>query len=857
MDSQTSANYSLKAPIDGLVVSIQNVPDPVFASETLGSGIAIEPLGDTLCAPADGKVIQCASTRHAITLELATGIEILLHLGLDTVNLTGEGLTLLVKEGDTVTAGTPLIRFDIDTVASKATSLITPIVSVGENPLRLVARTHGRVAMGEPFAELVPAEEKVATGAVSAGAAATTVETTVRLALENGLHARPASKLKAIGDKYHVQILLRYKDKEAPAGRITGLLNLGLMHQDTVTLIVSGAQAAIAAAQARLLLETPEGVKAAAPPTQPVKQQDLARGILHGAVASQGYAVGVLQHFTAALPDIEEPGKGAEAEKEQFLQAMRTLQTRFENAAQASHHGSQADILAAHHALLDDDELIVNTLAQIQTGKSAAFAWKTTLDGRIATLARSANPLIRERTADLRDLQLQLVNLLLGDRAKAPEINPAFAGAIVAADDLTPSQMIALAGVKPAGICLAAGGVTSHVAILCRSAGIPCLMGLGGHIVDSALFDGRTAILDADSGALEFKADEARIASAQKHIEEQYRQLEKARREAHKPAQTKDGTHVLVAANIASGIEAENGAAQGADAVGLFRSEFLFLDRNDAPTAEEQQAQYQAAIDAMQGKPVVIRTLDIGADKQLSWLKISDSPNPALGIRGVRLVTTNPELMETQLTALLQVKAKALKDGKSALQIMLPMVSDPDDFTAVREMMKKLAHKLKLDKDKDFIMPQLGAMIEVPSAALMTETLAKTADFFSIGTNDLTQYTLAMDREEGKLGRRLDVLHPAVLRLIATCCEGAARHKRPVAVCGAAAGDEIAGLTLAALGVDELSTEPQRIASTKERLRKTDLKALRKQVDKALSLDNGAQVRAALGAWLKTRKIWG
>jgi len=856
MDLQSSASYSLKAPVDGLVVSIQNVPDPVFASETLGPGIAIEPLGNTLCAPAAGKIIQCAGTRHAVTLELAKGVELLLHLGLDTVNLNGEGLTLLVREGDTVTAGTPLIRFDIDKVASKAASLVTPIVSIGENPLRFVARAHGRVAMGEPFAELAPAEKNTGAGTVPAGTAAAKVEKTVRLALENGLHARPASRLKAIGDKYDAQILLRHQDREAPASRITALLNLGLMHKDTITLVVSGAQAEAAAAEAKLLLETAEGIEAAAI-QQPEKQQDINKGILHGAVASPGYAVGIFRHFTAALPDIPEPGRGANVEKEQFLHAMRSLQTRLESAAQASHHGSQADILAAHHALLDDDELIVNTLTQIQAGKSAAFAWKATLDGRIATLARSANPLIRERTVDLRDLQLQLVNLLLGDKGQTPEINPALAGAIVAADDLTPSQMIALASVRPAGICLAAGGVTSHVAILCRSAGIPCLMGLGAHSVDSALFDGRTVILDADTGTLEFKADGKRLASAQKHIEEQNKKLEKARKEAHKPVKTKDGTHILVGANIASGIEAENSFAQGADAVGLFRSEFLFLDRNDAPTAEEQQAQYQAAVDAMQGKPVVIRTLDIGADKQLSWLKISDSPNPALGIRGVRLVSTSPELMETQLTALLQVKAKALKGGKSALQIMLPMVSDPEDFTAVRNMMDRLAHKLKLDKDKDFVMPQLGCMIEVPSAALMTETLAKTADFFSIGTNDLTQYTLAMDREESKFGARLDVLHPAVLRLITICCKGAARHKRPVAVCGAAAGDEIAGLTLAALGVDELSMEPQRIAATKQRLCKTDLKALRKQVDKALSLDNGAQVRAALGAWLKTRKIWG
>ncbi|KAA6206656.1 MAG: phosphoenolpyruvate--protein phosphotransferase [Candidatus Tokpelaia sp.] len=855
MSANLSQSWLISAPIDGLCVPVHAIPDPVFSQEMLGSTVAIEPLGDHLCAPAAGTVIQCAPTRHSVTLKLADGVEILLHLGVDTVKLNGEGLSLLVKPGDYVTEGTPLIRFNVDKVAVAATSLITPLIFVGEKPLRLIALATGRVAMGAPFARLVAADA-AHTGSKQpdAGAAKEIVEASVEIALENGLHARPASRLKAVSERYQADVFIRNKAKTVSVSRIAALLDLGLMYKDKVVITAGGAQAAQAIAEIRKILETPEGVTsgpALSAACRPDKNQTFPEtDILQGLVASPGYAIGLLRFFKPALPAFAEYGKEAEIEKQHLQRAIKALQTQLRDKAQAAENTAQADILAAHRALLDDDELLAEALAQIQAGKSAAFAWKTIMDRRIEALARSANPLIRERTADLRDIQLQLISLLPGNTAAEPAETDKFGGAIIAAEDITPSQFMMLAAQKPAALCLAYGGITSHVAILCRSKNIPCLMGLGKAVLDPVLLQGHTVILDGDKGIIQLKPTVEQLATARRRQELTGQNEAKAKAESVRPAVSKDGRLVLVAANIAGALEAENSLINGADAVGLFRSEFLFLGRDSAPSAEEQQQQYQAAVDAMQGRPVIIRTLDIGADKQLSWLKIGGGPNPALGIRGARLILTNPELMSTQLTALLRVKAKPLKNGKSPVQIMVPMVTDIHDFIAVRAMMEELAGKLGIDKREDFLMPQLGAMIEVPSAALMAANLAREADFFSVGTNDLTQYTLAMDREETKLSARLDVLHPAVLRLIAFCCAEAAKQNCPVGICGAAAADTVAGPVLAALGAEELSMESPHIAAAKARLRQIDLAALKAECEKALTLADGAAVRENLGRWL-------
>jgi phosphocarrier protein len=292
--------------------------------------------------------------------------------------------------------------------------------------------------------------------------------------------------------------------------------------------------------------------------------------------------------------------------------------------------------------------------------------------------------------------------------------------------------------------------------------------------------------------------------------------------------------NIEVAANVASSGDAAQALASGADGVGLLRTEFLFVDRHTAPDEEEQRQAYQAVLDAMGDKPVIIRTIDVGGDKQLDYLPLPAEANPVLGLRGIRLAQLRPELLDQQLRALLQTRPL------QRCRILLPMVTEVDELLHIRQRLDALASELGLSER-----PQLGVMIEVPAAALLAEQLAEHADFLSIGTNDLSQYTLAMDRDHAGLAARVDALHPALLRLIAQTCAGAAKHGRWVGVCGALASDPLATPVLIGLGVRELSVSSPQIAEIKARVRQLDTVKCACLSVELLNLGSAAAVRRA------------
>ncbi|MGH8445593.1 MAG: putative PEP-binding protein, partial [Solimonas sp.] len=302
-------------------------------------------------------------------------------------------------------------------------------------------------------------------------------------------------------------------------------------------------------------------------------------------------------------------------------------------------------------------------------------------------------------------------------------------------------------------------------------------------------------------------------------------------------AVTRDGVHIEVAANITDRRGAHAAYAAGADGIGLLRTEILFLDRERAPNADEQRDSYQVILDAMRERPVIIRTLDVGGDKPVSYLPFPSEPNPALGLRGVRIADLHPQIFDQQLRALLALRKP------QQVRIMLPMVTEAGELVQVRERLQALAVEMGVGE-----MPQLGAMIEVPSAAVLSEQIAAHADFLSIGTNDLTQYALAMDRGHAELAPRLDGLHPGVLRLIAQTVAGAGRRGVWVGVCGALASDPDAVAVLIGLGITELSVDAPSVARVKDRVRSLDLAACRKAAHELLALDSAAAVRAAARA---------
>jgi phosphocarrier protein len=382
------------------------------------------------------------------------------------------------------------------------------------------------------------------------------------------------------------------------------------------------------------------------------------------------------------------------------------------------------------------------------------------------------------------------------------------------------------------GICMAEGGATSHVAILARSKGVPCLVALGSALLDVAIDE--DVVLDADNGRLELRPDAARLQDIQTLRTQRFEQRQRQQQHAHLPAQTQDGVVIEVAANVASRADAENAQLNGADGVGLLRTEFLFVDRSTAPTEDEQLSAYQSVLDAMPEKPVIIRTIDVGGDKQLEYLPLPVEANPVLGLRGIRLGQARPELLDQQLRALLRIKPLA------RCRILLPMISEVGELLAVRARIDALALEAGISER-----PELGVMIEVPSAALLAGQLAEHADFLSIGTNDLSQYTLAMDRDHAGLAARVDALHPALLRLIAMTCTAAQEKGRWVGVCGALASDPLATAALIGLGVRELSVSPPQVPEIKARVRELDVRQCEALAQHLTNLTSAEDVRDA------------
>jgi multiphosphoryl transfer protein len=770
-------DLTLSAPLSGPVLTLGNVPDDVFASGAMGDGIAIDPLNDCLHAPCAGVVIHVARTGHALTIRADNGAEVLLHVGIDTVELQGEGFALLVQQGARVSNGQPLVRFDLDRIARQCKSLVSLIILTNGEQFELRPVAVNAVKVGEALLRIVARQAGVVQP-VMADTAEAHASASVRITHRGGLHARPAALVRKAAQGFSSQVQLHFGDKSASCDSLIGLMSLGIGEQDEVQVTCRGqdCDAALQALVAALSLTTAEAVQA--PVIAAARPVNREAGVLQGVCAAPGLVCGPLFRLNSIeLP--EAPRNHARHEQLQHLdsaleQVRGEIRNTLEHARQRQ-AVEEEEIFAAHLALLEDPTLLEAATAAIEHGSAATHAWRDAIQAQCAVLLGLGKPLFAERANDLRDLQQRVLRALLGEawQFELP------AGAIVVAHELTPSDLLQLSAQNAAGICMAEGGATSHVAILARGKDLPCVVALGSEVL--AITQGQRVVLDAANGRLELNPDDARHAQVHqiRDAQKQRRQLQQA--QAHAAASTLDGVGIEVAANVASSSEAQIAYDNGADGVGLLRTEFLFVDRRTAPDEQEQRQAYQAVMDAMGDKSVIIRTIDVGGDKQLDYLPLPAEANPVLGLRGIRMAQVRPELLDQQLRALLQVSPL------QRCRILLPMVSEVDELLHIRQRLDELCAELQLTQR-----PELGVMIEVPAAALMAEQLAEHADFLSIGTNDLSQYTLAMDRDHAGLAARVDALHPALLRLIAQTCSGAAKHGRWVGVCGALASDPLA-----------------------------------------------------------------
>jgi phosphoenolpyruvate-protein phosphotransferase len=804
----------LAAPFSGWVCALEEVPDPVFAGKMMGDGLAIEPLEGVVRAPAAGTVLTVAPTGHAVTLRLDNGAELLIHVGVDTVALGGHGFEARVAPAMRVAEGDLLIAFDLDAVAAGARTLLTPIV-IANHGYQFAPDAFDRaVDAGAPVARVVRTE---APDIVRSAASQERAERTVRVDAVHGIHARPAARIVGALRPFTADVEIHVADKRANARSTVALLGLGVGRGSEVRIVADGADARAAVdAVAELILSGmgEGGVPALAPVHAPVA----------GPVcASPGLAIGDAAQLRGVDRQVPFDGSGVAEERAALDRALAQVTARLGDA-----QGVAAEIAEAHRALLDDPELLQSADAQIVAGRSAAFAWRAATETACEAIRATGDPLLIERVADLRDIERQVVAALLGNESEpAPALRP---GTILLADDLLPSQFLALDAANLAGICTAGGGPTSHVAILAASAGIPMLVAAGEGVL--AIAEGTPLILDADGATLLADPGPAALAEASERLFAARERRARDSAAAHEPCRMADGTRIEVLANLGSAADAAAAVSAGAEGCGLLRTEFLFLDRKAAPDEEEQREAYRRIAATLGDRPLIVRTLDIGGDKPVPYLPSTAEENPALGLRGIRLSMARPDLLRLQLRAILRGVPTA------QCRIMLPMITDLGDLRPARAMVDEIAGGLGLAERV-----QLGVMIETPAAAMLAEQIAREADFLSIGTNDLTQYTLAADRGNAAVSQRIDALHPAVLRLVREVGRGAQAAGRWAGVCGGLASDPLAAPILIGLGITELSATPAVIPALKAAIRRLDMGGCTKLAERACGAASAAEVR--------------
>lgn len=672
------------------------------------------------------------------------------------------------------------------------------------------------------------------------------VEVTVTVPNPMGLHARPAAFFVRTAARFKAQIGVRNTTRgrgpvSAKSAIAVALLDARQGDQIAISGTGPDGEQAVAALRDLVASGFGEGEALAEAPVAAGPAAVAAPGALAGIPASPGIAIGPARVFRPPEPVVEvRTAEDPEAEWRRVRDALTRAREevaaiRQQAAARLGEY--QAAIFDAHLLFLEDPELIELVRRRIFDDRlGAEAAWQAQVRALAARYDASDNPYLRARAADIHDIGVRVLRLLVGAMPmRAPALEQP---AVLVAPDLSPSQVASLEAERTLAICTAGGGPTSHSAVLARRLGIPGVVALGEAIME--VRDGALLVVDGAEGRV--------FIEPEPHVRETYR----ARREAWlasqaatrlarlEPAVTRDGRRVEIAANVGSAADARAAVEYGAEGIGLLRTEFLYLDRQTAPSEDEQADAYRAILRVAGSRPVIVRTFDVGGDKPVRYLDLEPEANPFLGLRGIRLGLQRPELLKAQLRAILRAGAGF------AVKVMFPMVATVDEVRRARVLLDEACRELKAEGRSAVDCPEVGVMIEVPSAALMAAELAPVVDFFSIGTNDLTQYTLAADRANPRTAALADGLHPAVLRLIKQVADAAHRRGRWVGVCGELAADLAAVPILIGLSVDELSMNPPAIPEVKTLIRRLEAHQARTLAETAIMQDSPAAVRGLM-----------
>ncbi|WP_432736966.1 phosphoenolpyruvate--protein phosphotransferase [Maridesulfovibrio sp. FT414] len=805
-------------------------------------------------------------TRGSVVMEAAGGIDdpdnpigtdpMKVMMAIESVAAQSEdGVLVIMDLGSALMSAETALDFLPDEVKEKVLLCSAPIVegtmaaavqaSVGAS-LQEVRREAG-AALNVKIQQLAPITGESVAAPVSVQAdAAEGEEVSMDMLILNrmGLHARPAANLVATAGKFKCSVTVRKGDQSASAKSINQVALLAVKNGDTITVTACGADAHEAIGALKVLHEDNFGERdedimlVSAEESVHVSVVD---GVVCGAPGSVGYAVGAAYVHQASLPDVEQVEVVDTAAEIALLdQAIADALTEIkalQKDTEKTAGKANAAIFEVHGLILSDQDMRDKAVAEIESRKvNAASVWLEVMTSMADGYRNLDDVYMKARAADVMDCGGRVLRILCGEEDRGIVLDRA---AIIVAHDLSPSDVAGLDLDKVLAVVTEVGGVTSHAAILSRSMGIPAVIGVGDVV--HRFKDGSTIALDGFAGKVWIAPDEEVQDEVSAKRAAWLAERDAAKLKGAEPAVTVDGRSIMVMGNIGIPADASRVLEYGAEGVGLFRTEFLFQDREQAPDEGEQFDAYVEAAQAMRGNPVIIRTLDIGGDKPVKYLDTPKEENPFLGERGVRFCMARPELFRTQLRALLRAATQ------ENIWIMFPMISDVEELEGVLKFKDTVRGKLIAEGVEIAEKVKTGIMIEVPSAVAVADKLAVMSDFFSIGTNDLTQYVMAADRGNASVSKLCDNLNPAVLRMVAMTCEAAAKAGIEVGMCGELAGNAKASALLLGLGLDELSMNGPAIPDVKEAIRSVTMGECRVLAGKALAAKSADEVRALLG----------
>jgi multiphosphoryl transfer protein len=809
-----------------------------LAREMGGEEVRIESAGGL----DDGSVGTDAARVHAAIERAMSDEGVLVLMDLGSALMSAEMATEMLADGGPVLLSeAPLVEGAV--AAAAAARGGSSLEEVAHEARGALAMKSSQLGAGEVSA----AEEKAP--AVEADA-----EARIPVLNEIGLHARPAALVVELASRYDSDLRLAKAGGGASvsARSLTGLMTLGARLGDELLATAAGsdAQEAIDALEELARGGFGEGSVSgaaqrpsatAAAPEEPSAPEELAApeagSILNGIAASPGIAIAPARHLGAApAAPPERAPDDPESERRRLEEGRESARSAIEaDRERVAARGAvaEAEIFAAHLALLDDEALLEPARAAIDAGATAEGAWFDAATQVASTYRGLDAPLLRERAADVADVGRRVVAAITGEGAGS---GPRDEGVVVASE-LTPADAARLDPELVRGVATARGTPTAHAAILARALGLPAVVGLGDRIL--ALEEGVELLLDGDEGSVQIAPPDDVLSAARERAARAAERRATAREHAREPAETRDGVRIEVAANVEDPAAAAAAVELGADGVGLLRTEFMFLDQPSLPSEEEQAERIGAIAEALDGRPLIVRTLDAGADKPLPALPMEPEANPFLGRRGIRLSLARPELLATQLRAALRVAAA------HPLKLMFPMVATEAELEQALAILARAREETGVDAPME-----TGIMVEVPAAALLSERLARHVDFFSIGTNDLTQYVMAAERGNEHVAPLLAGPQPALLRLVRETVAGAEAHGRWVGVCGELAGDAPAAVLLAGLGVRELSVAPPLVPEVKAAMREISMANARAVADEALAAEDADEARRLAAALL-------